>query len=47
METIISLLVVLVVVSVVWWLFKKVLHLGVIFAIGIALLVGWWFLFVQ
>ena len=47
METIISLLVVFVIISVVWWLFKKVLHLGFIFAIGIALLVGWWFFFVQ
>ncbi len=47
MENIVSLLVVFVVISLVWWLFKKVLHLGFILAIGIALLVGWWYFFVR
>ncbi|MFV1999487.1 MAG: hypothetical protein ACC654_03890 [Acidimicrobiia bacterium] len=47
MENIVSLLVVFVVISLVWWLFKKVLHLGFIFAIGIALLAGWWYFFVR
>ena len=47
METIISLLVVFVVISVVWWLFKKVLHLGFIFAIALVLLAGWWYFFVR
>lgn len=47
METIVSLFVVFIVISVVWWAFKKVLHLGVIFAIGLALLGGWWYFFVR
>ncbi|NHZ71165.1 MAG: hypothetical protein GWP18_05945 [Proteobacteria bacterium] len=47
MGTIASLLVIFVIISVVWWLFKKVLHIGFIFAIGIALLIGWWYFFVQ
>jgi len=47
MENIVSLLVVFVVISLVWWLFKKVLHLGFILAIAIALLIGWWYFFVR
>ncbi len=47
MGPIISLLVVFAIVSVVWWLFKKVLHLGFIFAIGLLLLAGWWYFFVR
>jgi hypothetical protein len=47
METIVSLLVVFVVISVVWWLFKKVLHLGFIIALALALLAGWWYFFVR
>jgi uncharacterized membrane protein YczE len=45
--TIASLLVIFLIISVVWWLFKKVLHIGFIFAIGIALLIGWWYFFVR
>ncbi|MCL1594696.1 MAG: hypothetical protein M3132_10130 [Actinomycetia bacterium] len=47
MGTIVSLLVIFVIISVVWWLFKKVLHIGFIFAIGFALLIGWWYFFVR
>lgn len=47
MDNIGSLVVVFVIIAVVWWLFKKVLHLGFIFLIGLALLGGWWYFFVR
>jgi len=47
MENIVSLLVVFVIISVVWWLFKKVLNLGIMIVIGLALLGGWWYFFVR
>ena len=42
-----SLIVVLLVIAVVWWLLKKVLKLGFLIAITIALLIGRWWFFVQ
>jgi len=45
--SIVSLLVVFAVIAVLWWLFKKVLHLGFIVVIGLLLLAGWWWLFVR
>ncbi len=47
MGTIVSLIAVVVVISIIWWIFKKMLHLGFIIAIGIALLAGWWYFFVR
>ena len=47
MGPIVSLLVVFAVVAVVWWLFKKVLHIGFIIAIGALLLFSWWWFFVK
>ena len=46
MDTIISLLVVLAIVAVGWWLLKKALHIGFLAVGALALLVAWYFIFV-
>lgn len=45
LDTIISLLVVLAIVAVGWWLLKKVIHMGFLVLGAIALLVAWYFIF--
>lgn len=42
-----SLIVIVIIVMVGWWLLRKILHIGFIFAVGLLLLFGWWFFFVR
>lgn len=45
--TVVSLLVVVGIVAVAWWLFKKVLHMGFLVAGALVLLVAWYLIFVR
>lgn len=47
MTAVITLIIILIVGSVAWWLLRKVLHFGFIIAIGVFVLAGWWFFFVR
>jgi len=45
--SIVALLVVVAIIAVAWWLFKKVLHMGFLVAGALVLLVAWYFIFVN
>jgi len=47
MTAVITLIVILIVGAVAWWLLRKVLHIGFLIAIGVVALAGWWFFFVR
>lgn len=47
MSAVITLIVILIVGAVAWWLLRKVLHVGFLIAIGLVVLFGWWFFFVR
>ena len=42
-----SLIVLVAVVLVGWWLLRKILHIGFLVAVVLLLLFGWWFFFVR
>ena len=47
MTAIISLIVLVVIGAIVWWVFRKIPHFGFLIAIGLIALFGWWFFFVR
>ena len=47
MSAVVSLIVLIVIGAIAWWLLRKVLHIGFLIAIGLIVLVGWWFFFVR
>lgn len=47
LTAIISLIVLVVIGAIVWWVFRKILHFGFLIAIGLIALFGWWFFFVR
>ncbi len=47
MGAVVSLIVIVVIGAVAWWLLRKILHFGFLIAIGLVVLAGWWFFFVR
>lgn len=47
MGAVVSLIVLIIIGAVAWWLLRKVLHFGFLIVLGLIVLVGWWFIFVQ
>ncbi len=47
MSAIVSLIVIVIMGAIAWWLFRKMLHFGFLIAIGLIVLFGWWFFFVR
>ncbi len=47
MGAILTLVVIVIVGAVAWWLLRKVIHFGFLIALGLIVLFGWWFFFVR
>ncbi|GMQ84824.1 MAG: hypothetical protein BMS9Abin07_0389 [Acidimicrobiia bacterium] len=47
MGAILTLIVIVIVGSVAWWLLRKVIHIGLLLGIGLVVLFGWWWFFVR
>ncbi len=47
MGAILTLIVIVIVGAVAWWLLRKVIHLGFLIAVGLVVLFGWWWFFVR
>jgi hypothetical protein len=47
MGAILTLIVIVIVGAVAWWLLRKVIHFGFLIALGLVVLFGWWFFFVR
>lgn len=47
MDAVVSLIVIVVIGAVAWWLLRKILHIGFLIAIGLIAIFGWWFFFIR